>query len=81
MLRRLLHTLFGLAVGFGARLFLPGHNPMSLAITAVLSLVGAISGGLAAERLFPTDNVQAAGFAASAMGAIACLLIYGVATQ
>jgi uncharacterized membrane protein YeaQ/YmgE (transglycosylase-associated protein family) len=81
MSRRLLHTLFGLAVGFGARLFLPGHNPVSLAITAVLCLIGAISGGLAAERLFPADTVQAAGFAVSALGAIACLLIYGVATQ
>lgn len=81
MSRRLLHTLFGLTVGLCARLFLPGHNPVSLAIAAVLCLIGAIGGGLATERLFPADTVQAAGFAVSALCAIACLLIYSVATQ
>jgi uncharacterized membrane protein YeaQ/YmgE (transglycosylase-associated protein family) len=81
MSRKLRHTLFGLAVGFCVRLFLPGHNPVSLAITAVLCLIGSVGGGLAAECLFPADTVRAAGFAVSALGAIACLLIYGVATQ
>lgn len=81
MWRRSLHTSFGLAVGLSARLFLPGHNPVSFTLTALLCLAGALGGGMAAERLFPSDTPPVAGFAVSALGAIACMLIYGVATQ
>ncbi len=81
MSRRIFQTSFGLAVGMGARLLLAGPHSASLLLAAVLSLAGAISGGMMAEHLLPSDAVRPGGFVVSALGAIAMLLIYGVAVQ
>ena len=79
MKRRILQTLFGLAIGVGAELLLPGHHSIAMTTAAGLSLAGAVSGELAAEKLLPLDAAERAGFATSAMGALAALLAFGIA--
>ena len=81
MSRRLSQTAFGWAVGLGAPLLLPGHRSMSLALAGMLSLAGALCGEWIAERMMPADAIATGGFAVSALGALATLLIYGVAMQ
>ena len=78
MSRRIIQTAFGLAVGIAVRLMLPGHHSIGMIATAALSLVGALCGELAAERLLPSDAGQQAGFVVSAIGALAVLLVYGI---
>ena len=78
MSRRILQTGFGLAVGISVRLLLPGHHSIGIIATAALSLVGALCGELAAEKLLPADAGQQAGFVVSAFGALAVLLVYGI---
>ena len=78
MSRRILQTGFGLGVGIGVRLLLPGHHSIGIMATAALSLAGALGGELAAEMLLPADAGQRAGFVVSAIGALAVLLAYGI---
>lgn len=78
MSRRILQTGFGLAIGISVRLLLPGHHSIGIIATAALSLVGALCGELAAEKLLPADAGQQAGFVVSAFGALAVLLVYGI---
>ena len=78
MSRRILQTGFGLAVGISVRLLLPGHHSIGIMATAALSLIGALCGELAAEKLLPADAGQQAGFVVSAFGALAVLLVYGI---
>ena len=78
MSRRIFQTAFGLAVGISVRLLLPGHHSIGMMATVALSLVGALCGELAAEKLLPADVGQQAGFVVSAIGALAVLLAYGI---
>jgi uncharacterized membrane protein YeaQ/YmgE (transglycosylase-associated protein family) len=64
-----------------ARLLLPGRHPSSLALTAVLSVLGAIAAGWMAERVVPAESAQPARLLFSALGAIAVLLCYEVVTH
>lgn len=79
MSQRIFRTGFGLVLGICVRLLLPGHHSIGLVATAVLSLAGALGGELAAEKLLPADADKRAGFAVSAIGALAVLLAYGIA--
>jgi uncharacterized membrane protein YeaQ/YmgE (transglycosylase-associated protein family) len=79
MSRRILQIAFGLVVGITVRILLPGHHSIGVIATAGLSLVGALAGELAAERLLPADSVGRVGFVVSAIGALAVLLAYGIA--
>lgn len=76
MSSHLLHSGFGLLVGLASGLWLPGHRPISMLLTGALSLVGAISGSLAAERLPPHLAQRTAGFALATLGALGMLLAY-----
>jgi uncharacterized membrane protein YeaQ/YmgE (transglycosylase-associated protein family) len=76
--QRLLHTAFGLAVGVSVRLLLPGHHSIGIVAAIALSLFGAVSGELAAERLLPVDAGPRAGFVTAAIGALVVLLAYGI---
>jgi uncharacterized membrane protein YeaQ/YmgE (transglycosylase-associated protein family) len=81
MSRRILQTGFGLVVGVAVRVLLPGHPAMGMLATAGLSLAGAFVAELAAERFLPADVGPRAGFVASAIGAMAVLLAYGIAVK
>ena len=81
MPRRFFQASFGLAIGLATRLLLPGHHSLSWVVAGALSVAGALGAGLAAEHFLPSDTVRRAGFAVSALGAIAMLLIYSVAVQ
>lgn len=79
MLRRILQTTFGLAVGILVRLLLPGHHSIGMVVTVALSLAGALGGEIVAERMLPADARDRAGFIVTAIGALAVLLVYGIA--
>ena len=78
MIPRALHTLFGLTVGVLARLLLPGHPVMGVAAAVMLSLAGSLSGALAAEKFLVDDTSRGVGYFASALGALALLLISSI---
>jgi uncharacterized membrane protein YeaQ/YmgE (transglycosylase-associated protein family) len=78
-LQRVLQAAFGLVVGLTAWLLLPGHHSVGIFLTGALSLAGGSTGVLVAERLLPADVLKPAGFVVSALGAVAMLLIYGIA--
>ena len=75
---RIFHTAFGLSVGIVVRLLLPGHHSIGMAATTALSLLGALAGALAAERLLPAGAEGPAGFVTAAIGALMILLVYGI---
>ena len=70
----------GLLAGALARLIVPGPDPMSLAGTWLLGVVGSFVGGFLGYVLFGADvddgAVQVAGIIGSVLGAIIVLLIY-----
>ena len=78
MIPRTLHTLFGLTIGILARLLLPGHPFMGIAAAVMLSFAGSLSGALAAEKFLTDDNSQGVGYFASALGALALLLVSSI---
>lgn len=79
-MRRVAQTLFGIGVGVAVRLLLPGHHSVSLLAAIGLSLAGAVCGEFAAERFLPDETVPQGGFVTSAIGALAVLLVYGIAS-
>lgn len=70
----------GLIAGLLARLLVPGPDPMSLAATWVLGVLGSFAGGFLGYLLFDNDKedgaIQPAGWIGSILGAIVLLLIY-----
>lgn len=68
--------VFGLIVGFVAKLLMPGRDPGGFIVTIVLGIVGAVVGGFLGRAIGwygPDDPV---GFVAAVVGAIVLLLIY-----
>lgn len=70
----------GLLAGALARLLVPGPDPMSLAATWLLGVLGSFVGGFLAYLLFGADiedgAVQTSGIIGSVIGAIILLLIW-----
>ena len=70
----------GLLAGALARLLVPGPDPMSLAATWLLGVLGSFVGGFIGYVLFGADiddgAVQTSGIIGSVIGAIILLLIY-----
>jgi uncharacterized membrane protein YeaQ/YmgE (transglycosylase-associated protein family) len=70
----------GLLAGALARLLVPGPDPMSLAATWLLGVLGSFVGGFLGYVLFGADIddgvVQTSGIIGSVIGAIILLLIY-----
>jgi uncharacterized membrane protein YeaQ/YmgE (transglycosylase-associated protein family) len=62
----------GLIVGALARLALPGPDPMSIPMTALLGIGGSLIGGILARVLFG----RPAGFLFALIGAIVLLYLY-----
>jgi uncharacterized membrane protein YeaQ/YmgE (transglycosylase-associated protein family) len=76
--------LVGVIFGAIARLLVPGPDPMSLAGTWLLGVVGSLVGGFLGYAIFGADvedgAVQAGGVVGSIVGAVIVLLIYRAAT-
>jgi len=81
MLGFILYLLvIGIVAGFLARLLVPGRDPMSVAATIILGIVGSFIGGFLGWAIFGTDlddgALQASGVIGSIIGAVIALLVY-----
>ena len=81
MIGFLLYLLvIGIVAGFVARLLVPGPDPMGIAATILLGIVGSFIGGFLGWLLFGTDlddgALQASGVIGSIIGAVLALLLY-----
>ena len=74
----------GLIAGFVARALVPGPDPMSVAGTIVLGVVGSFVGGFIGYVLTHHDKTdgafQTSGIIGSIVGAVIALLVYRAAT-
>ncbi len=70
----------GFIAGALARLLVPGPDPMSLAGTWLLGVLGSFAGGFLGYLLFDHDKgdgvIQVSGIIGSIVGAVILLLIY-----
>ena len=77
--------IIGLIAGFVARAVVPGPDPMGIAGTIVLGIIGSFIGGFLGYALFHKDTnegaLQPSGIIGSIIGAIVALLIYRAATR
>ena len=77
--------IVGLIAGALARLLVPGRDPMGIAATILLGIVGSFVGGFLADALFRNDaedlGLHPVGILGSVIGAIICLLIYRAVTS
>ena len=79
MIFQILGLLFiGLVIGALARLIKPGRQRLSIAMTLVLGVVGAIIGGLLAS-LIGTGDIFELDFLGFVFAVIAAVLLIGVA--
>lgn len=78
-----LFLLFGLIVGLLARAILPGRQHMSVVMTTLLGVGGALLGGLVVTLLTrsPPERFEPAGFIGSLLGAILLLWAYTAFTR
>jgi uncharacterized membrane protein YeaQ/YmgE (transglycosylase-associated protein family) len=72
--------VIGVIAGYLARLLVPGPDPMSVAATIVLGVVGSFVGGFLGYVLFDKDldegALQPSGIVGAIIGAVIVLLIY-----
>jgi uncharacterized membrane protein YeaQ/YmgE (transglycosylase-associated protein family) len=73
--------IFGLIVGFVAKLLMPGRDPGGFIITMLLGIVGAVVGGFIGRAMGLYGPEDPAGFIMSVLGAIILLVIYRMATS
>lgn len=75
--------IIGAIAGYVGRLLVPGPNPMSVAGTIVLGIVGSFIGGFLGYVLLGKDigegALQASGLIGSVIGAVIALLVYNAA--
>lgn len=78
-------VVVGLVAGFLARALVPGPDPMGVAGTIVLGIVGSFIGGFLGWALFGKDldegAIQPSGLIGSIVGAVLALLVYRAATH
>ena len=74
-------VLFGLCVGLIAKILM-GHRPMSLVLTILLGIAGALVGGFVGRGvgIYPSHRATG-GFITSILGAMIILAIYGAITR
>ncbi|MCA9258643.1 MAG: GlsB/YeaQ/YmgE family stress response membrane protein [Planctomycetales bacterium] len=65
--------VFGLIVGAIARLLVPGRQPLGLAKTMALGVVGSFLGGFVGYLLAGGSPLQASGWIGSVIGAVVVL--------
>jgi uncharacterized membrane protein YeaQ/YmgE (transglycosylase-associated protein family) len=77
--------VIGFIAGALARLLVPGPDPMSLAATWLLGVLGSFLGGFLGYLIFDNDKddgvVQVSGIIGSIVGAVILLLIYRAVTS
>jgi uncharacterized membrane protein YeaQ/YmgE (transglycosylase-associated protein family) len=75
--------IVGLIAGAVARLLVPGRDPMSIAATIVLGIVGSFVGGFLFDAIFKNDvdGPRPANLLGSIIGAVIALLVYRAATS
>ena len=71
--------VFGLVIGLIARAVLPGQQPMGILLTTGLGVAGSFLVGLLVSLAtdHPLDQMHAAGFIGSVVGALLLLLLVG----
>ena len=68
--------VFGLIVGFIAKLLMPGRDPGGFIITMLLGIAGAVIGGMLGRALGWYGPNEGAGYLMSILGAILLLVLY-----
>jgi len=68
--------LFGLVVGFLAKLLTPGRDPGGFIITMLLGIAGAMIGGFIGRAMGFYGPNESAGWLMSILGAVVLLLLY-----
>jgi uncharacterized membrane protein YeaQ/YmgE (transglycosylase-associated protein family) len=68
--------VFGLIVGFIAKLLMPGRDPGGFIITMLLGIAGAVIGGMIGRALGWYGPNEGAGFLMSLVGSILLLALY-----
>lgn len=72
-----LWILFGLIVGFIAKLLMPGREPAGLVLTTLLGMAGALAGGFLGRLIGLYPSYEATGgFFMSILGAVLILALY-----
>lgn len=73
--------LFGLIVGFIAKLLMPGKDPGGVIITILLGIVGSVLGRWVGRAMGLYGPEDAAGFLMSLVGAVLLLALYRILTK
>ena len=73
--------LFGLVVGFIAKLLTPGRDPGGFIVTMLVGIAGALVGGFIGRAMGFYGPNESAGWLMSILGAVILLLLYRVATR
>lgn len=68
--------VFGLVVGFIAKLLMPGKDPGGFIVTMLLGIAGALIGGFIGRAMNFYGPGQSAGWLMSILGAIILLALY-----
>jgi len=68
--------LFGLVVGFIAKLLMPGRDPGGFIVTILLGIAGALVGGFIGRAMGFYGPSESAGWLMSIAGAIVLLVLY-----
>jgi uncharacterized membrane protein YeaQ/YmgE (transglycosylase-associated protein family) len=68
--------VFGLVIGFIAKLLMPGRDPGGFIVTMLLGIAGALVGGFIGRAMGFYGPGQAAGWLMSILGAIILLALY-----
>lgn len=68
--------VFGLVIGFIAKLLMPGKDPGGFIVTMLLGIAGALVGGFIGRAMGFYGPGQAAGWLMSILGAIILLALY-----
>jgi uncharacterized membrane protein YeaQ/YmgE (transglycosylase-associated protein family) len=68
--------VFGFVVGLVARFVMPGRDPLSLLMTTILGIVGALVAGFLGRALGWYQEGEPAGFLMAVVGAVALLALF-----
>ena len=68
--------LFGLVIGFIAKLLMPGRDPGGFIVTILLGIAGALIGGFVGRTMGFYGEGESAGWVMSILGAIILLVLY-----
>jgi uncharacterized membrane protein YeaQ/YmgE (transglycosylase-associated protein family) len=70
--------VFGIVIGFIAKLLMPGKDPGGFVVTMLLGIAGALVGGFIGRAMGFYGPDQSAGWLISILGAILLLALYRV---